>query len=68
MSLGATLGIVFGVIFGLVFLVFLTWAIFKCHYKWARQQNAPMIEEAEKKLKKALNKVEEESSSFVKES
>ena len=63
-----TLAIVFGSLFGFIFLVIMTWVILKCHYAYQRRQNIKMVQEAESKLKKALNKIEEQSSSFTRES
>ena len=68
MSAGLTVGLVFGAIFGVILLLLLIWAMFVCHYKFQRKLNQSLVEEAESKLKKALNKVEEDSSAFTKES
>ena len=50
---------IFAGIFGFVIYLFMVWGIFKCHYYFNRKSKRPFVEEAEAKLRKALNKVEE---------
>lgn len=68
MSGGIVAAVIFGIIFGIFALMALVWAFLWCHYSVQRRMNKTITDEAEKKLRKALNKVEEESSSFTKES
>ena len=63
--IGAVIG---GLIGGLIFSGVCLYVALRMHYDWNRRNNNSVLLEAEDKLKRALYKVEEESSKFAKES
>ena len=63
------IGVILGAIFGGMIVIAICFYLFlQKHYSWQRTANKELLAEAEEKLKRALYKVEEESSKFAKES